>query len=99
LPLEIGEKIATHDLEVEPIFSLLEQRYEIPLVDAEYELEAVAANQDVAVELRVELGSPIFLIERTSYSDGNTPVDYEKLHYRGDRIRFTTRLARRKSAG
>jgi GntR family transcriptional regulator len=99
LPLEIGEKIATHDLEVEPIFSLLEQRYEIPLVDAEYELEAVAANQDVAVELGVELGSPIFLIERTSYSDGNKPVDYEKLHYRGDRIRFTTRLARRKSAG
>jgi GntR family transcriptional regulator len=99
LPLEIGEKIVTHDLEVEPIFTLLEQRYDIPLVDAEYKLEAVAANQDVAVELGVEPGSPIFLIERTSFSAGNRPVDYEKLHYRGDLIRFKTRLARRQPAG
>ena len=99
LPLEIGEKVVTHDLEVEPIFTLLEQRYAIPLVDAEYELEAVAANQDVAAELGVEPGSPIFLIERTSYSAGHRPVDYEKLHYRGDLIRFKTRLARRRSAG
>jgi GntR family transcriptional regulator len=45
------------------------------------------------------VGSPIFLIERTSYTVGNQPVDYEKLHYRGDLIRFKTRLIRRKPAG
>jgi len=37
----------------------------------------------------------VFLIERTSYSEGNRPVDYEKLHYRGDQIQFVTWLARR----
>jgi GntR family transcriptional regulator len=42
----------------------------------------------------VPAGSPIFLIERTSYTTGNRPVDYERLHYRGDLIRFVTRLAR-----
>jgi GntR family transcriptional regulator len=99
LPLEIGEKIVTHNLEAEPIFTLLEQRYDIPLVEAEYKLEAVAADHDVAAALEVEAGSPIFLIERTSYSLGGQPVDYERLHYRGDLIRFRTRLARRKSAG
>jgi GntR family transcriptional regulator len=98
LPLAIGEKIVTHDLEAEPIFTLLEQRYDIPLVEAEYQLEAVSADHDVAAALGVEAGSPIFLIERTSYSVGDRPVDYEKLHYRGDLIRFRTRLARRKSA-
>jgi GntR family transcriptional regulator len=97
LPLEIGEKIVTHDLEAEPIFTLLEERYDIPLVEAEYKLEAVCANHDVAKALGVEVGSPIFLIERTSYSVRDRPVDYEKLHYRGDLIRFRTRLARRKS--
>jgi UTRA domain len=45
--------------------------------------------------LSVSPGSPIFLIERTSYSVGHRPVDYEKLHYRGDHIRFKTRLIRR----
>ncbi len=99
LPLEIGEKIVTHDLELEPIFTLLEQRYGIPLLEAEYKLEAISADQDVAAALGVEAGSPIFRIERTSYSVGDRPVDYEKLHYRGDLIRFRTRLARRKPAG
>jgi GntR family transcriptional regulator len=99
LPLEIGEKIVTHNLEAEPIFALLEQRYNIPLVDAEYELEAVSADADVAAALGVDTGSAIFLIERTSYSVGDRPVDYEKLHYRGDLIRFRTRLTRRKPAG
>src|SRR5882724_8636728 len=99
LPLEIGEKIVTHDLEAEPIFALLEQRYNIPLVEAEYGLEAVSADADVAAALGVDTGSAIFLIERTSYSVGDRPVDYEKLHYRGDLIRFRTRLTRRKPAG
>ena len=99
LPLEIGEKIVMHDLEAEPIFTLLEQRYDIPLVEAEYQLEAAAADREVAAALGVETGSPVFLIERTSYSLGDRPVDYEKLHYRGDLIRFRTRLARRKPVG
>jgi GntR family transcriptional regulator len=99
LPLEIGEKVVTHNLDVEPIFALLEQRYDIPLIEAEYKLEAASADDDVAAALDVELGSPIFLIERTSYTIGGKPVDYEKLHYRGDLIRFKTRLARRKPAG
>jgi GntR family transcriptional regulator len=95
LPLEIGKKIITNDLEVEPIFSLLEQKYNIPLTQAEYILEAVAATSDVSKALHIESGSPIFLIERTSYSTGGKPVDYEKLYYRGDLIRFVTRLARK----
>jgi GntR family transcriptional regulator len=98
LPREIGEKIVSNDLEAEPIFTLLEQRYEIPLIEAEYRLEAITASDDVAAALSVDVGSPIFLIERTSYTADNIPVDYEKLHYRGDLIRFRTRLARRKPA-
>jgi GntR family transcriptional regulator len=95
LPREIGEKIIENDLETEPIFSLLEQKYKIPLLEAEYRLEAVSADATVARALGVGIGSPIFLIERTSYSVEQRPIDYEKLYYRGDQIRFVTRLARR----
>ena len=69
-----------------------------PGVEAEYKLEAAAADPVVAQALQVSAGSPIFLIERTSYTEGNRPVDYERLHYRGDLIRFVTRLARRAKA-
>jgi GntR family transcriptional regulator len=95
LPQEIGEKIITNNLETEPIFSLLEQKYDLPLVEAEYRLEAVSAEPFVAKALDIVPGSPLFLIERTSYCLGNQPIDYERLYYRGDMIRFVTRLARK----
>jgi GntR family transcriptional regulator len=98
LPREIGEKIVENDLEAEPIFSLLEQKYNTPLVEAEYRLEAVSADAAVARALGVSIGSPVFLIERTSYSAGQRPIDHEKLYYRGDQIRFVTRLSRRTTA-
>src|SRR5258705_5954222 len=94
LPRDIGEKVAGNDLEAEPVFALLEDKYDTPLVEAEYKLEAAAADPLAAEALQVPAGSPIFLIERTSYTTGNRPVDYERLHYRGDLIRFVTRLAR-----
>src|SRR6266851_2215225 len=95
LPPEIGERILENDLETEPIFSLLEQKYDTPLVEAEYRLEAVSADTTVARALGISAGNPIFLIERTSYTTDHQPIDYEKLYYRGDQIRFVTRLARR----
>ena len=95
LPLEIGTKIITNNLKVEPIFSLLERKYNVALIEAEYKLDAVAAETDVAVALKVKPRSPIFRIERTSYSTGRRPVDYEKLHYRGDLVQFVTRLVRK----
>ena len=84
LPLEIGKKIITNNLKIEPIFSLLERKYDVPLIEAEYKLESIVAEAEVAAALRVKQGSPIFRIERTSYSTGSRPVDYERLYYRGD---------------
>lgn len=98
LPMELGLKVMEDDLVTEPIFSLLENKYDTPLLEAEYQLEASIADTAVAMALAVSPGSPLFLIERTSYSVGHRPVDYEKLHYRGDHIRFKTRLMRRAAA-
>ena len=97
LPLEIGKNIMTDNLKVEPIFSLLERKYDVPLIEAEYKLDAVAAETEVAAALKVKQRSPIFRIERTSYSTGGRPIDYEKLHYRGDLVQFVTRLVRKMS--
>jgi len=97
LPLEIGKKIITNNLKVEPIFSLLERKYDVPLIEAEYKLDAVLAETEVAAALKVKQRSPIFRIERTSYSTGGRPVDYERLHYRGDLVQFVTRLVRKVS--
>jgi GntR family transcriptional regulator len=97
LPEQIGRKVMNADLTVEPIFTMLEQRFNTPLLEAVYQLEASAADTATATALRVAVGSPIFLIERTTFSTKGLPVDYEKLHYRGDQIRFRMRLPRRAS--
>jgi GntR family transcriptional regulator len=95
LPQVLGEKIMAEDLQNQPIFSLLERKYATPLFEAEYRLAAVASHGTVARALGIEAGSPIFLIERTTFSSARRPVDYERLYYRGDHIRFVTRLRRR----
>jgi GntR family transcriptional regulator len=95
LPRELGEPIMADPLETQPIFELLERKYHTPLVEAEYRLEAAAAEPEVARALAIRAGSPLFVIERTSYAAHHRAVDYEKLYYRGDRVRFTTRLARK----
>jgi GntR family transcriptional regulator len=97
LPLALGRKVVENDLEVYPIFSLLEGKYDTPLLEADYRIEAVSADPFVAEALGVEDKSPILLIERVSYSLDHRPVDYEKLFYRGDKLRLTTRLRRRPS--
>jgi GntR family transcriptional regulator len=97
LPLELGKKVMSNNLKSEPIFFLLERKYDVPLIEAEYKLEAAVAGAEVAAALRLKPGSPIFCIERTSYSTGGRPVDYEKLYYRGDLVRFVTRLTRKTS--
>ena len=51
LPLEIGRKIVRNNLRVMPIFTLLEEKYGIPLTEAEYSLEAAAASAHVAGEI------------------------------------------------
>jgi len=94
LPLSLGKQIVRNDLRLYPIFTLLEKEYGVPLIEADYELEAVIATKAVAKALQVMVGSPIFQIERTSMTTGNQPIDYEVLSYRGDLVRFVTKLLR-----
>ena len=53
LPEDLGRRVMTDDLANEPIFTLLEERYDTPLVEAEYVLEAAAAEPAVAAALEI----------------------------------------------
>jgi GntR family transcriptional regulator len=96
LPVGIGEKIVREDLRIYPIFSLLEDQVGIVLDKAEYYLEARAADRKVARALDLRAGAPLLVIERTVFDLDQRPVDYELLHYRGDRLRYLVRLDRKR---
>jgi GntR family transcriptional regulator len=99
LPLHLGRLVAQDDLEIEPIFDLLEKRHNTALVEAAYALTASTSDRPTAAALGVDEGSAIFQIERTSFTTGQKPVDYEILHYRGDAMTFTMRLPRAGASG
>jgi len=96
LPQALGDRVAKENLALYPIYSLLEDKIGVLLDRATYQIESALAMDEVARVLEIEPGSPIFLIERTAYSIEGKPVDYEKLHYRGDRIRFSMMLNRKR---
>lgn len=97
LPTDVGEPITHDDLEHEPIFTLLETKYAVDLLEADYRLQAVPAPQRVATALRLEVGDPAMRVERTLRTTADRPIDHEVLHYRGDAVTFATRLERRPS--
>jgi GntR family transcriptional regulator len=94
LPLEIGEQVIQEDLRQRPIFDILEGHLGVVLSEADYHIRAVAAKEPIAAHLRVRRGAPLLMIERTTYSRDGTPVDYENLYYRADRMTFSMRLTR-----
>ncbi|HEV8439336.1 MAG TPA: GntR family transcriptional regulator [Methylomirabilota bacterium] len=96
LPLHLGRRVAEENLEVSPIFSLFEDKYGIALGEALYRIEAARAARVVAEALEIERGAPVLAIERTTYSTAGQPVDFEQMFYRGDRIRYSMRLKRRR---
>jgi GntR family transcriptional regulator len=97
LPLELGRRVAEENLEISPIFTLLEEKYGIPLGEAFYRIEAIGATRTVAEALELQRGAAVLAIERTTHSAAGAPVDFEQMFYRGDRIRYTMRLKRRRA--
>jgi GntR family transcriptional regulator len=69
----------------------------IELVRAEEHLEATLVRETESELLTVPVGSPALLIERTTYTEGDGPIEYVKSLYRGDRYRFTAMLFKRKA--
>lgn len=50
--------------------------------------EATAAEHHIADSLQVSEGAPVFLITSIVYTDNNTPIEYKRAHYRGDKFKF-----------
>lgn len=96
LPNDLGQKIVQDNLDIYPIYSLLEDKYGILLGNAQYVIDAAVAEATLARILNIDEGAPIFIIERTAQTTEGIPIDFEMLHYRADRIRFALQLNRKR---
>jgi GntR family transcriptional regulator len=81
VPTAIGHRLAKEDLATRDVFVILENDYGIALGHADLQIGSTLADEYLAEQLRVDAGSPVLLIERTTY-------------YRGDAFQYRVRVDR-----
>jgi GntR family transcriptional regulator len=88
------ERLLHYDLGQESLYHLLEGTFDIPLLEADEELQAELATEDEPELLQVAPGTPVLRTRRVMFTRRNHPVEYATSVYRGDKYRFYTRLVR-----
>ena len=91
---EIGERLAQHDLDLIPLYAVLEHTLHIPLVEADESISAAVADADIARKLDIPRRAPLLVRRRLSYTTAMRPVEYTTTFYRADRYEYKIRLAR-----
>lgn len=94
LPTSVGVRLAKEDLATRDIFVILENDYRLSLGHADLQIGSTLADDILAGQLRVEEGSPVLVIERTTHTADGSPIDYEHLYYRGDAFQYKVRVDR-----
>jgi GntR family transcriptional regulator len=78
----------------ESTYTMWEKRLGVRIAKATHEIHAAGASLDVAAALNLPLGSPILVLERTSYGDDGKALEVVEFHYRPERYRFSVTLPR-----
>jgi GntR family transcriptional regulator len=81
---------ALQKAEKQIVFSTIDLYEEVEFMPsyADQTFEALTADQSQAEILKIQPGSPLFLITSIIYTKKNLPVEYRKAFYRGDKYKF-----------
>ena len=93
-PPEIGNWVATRNLEAQTIARALEDDFHLPVEEADYTVQACRADQTLSELLLVKLDEPILLVERLSRGADGKPIDLQKRYYRSDRFKYELTVKR-----
>ena len=96
LPTSIGQQIDINSLYQKPLLKILETDMGIELNEAFQTIEASFADQYVAENLGLEMGSSILFVERTMYDNNSVPFEIVQSSYRGDIYKYVVRLKLKK---
>jgi GntR family transcriptional regulator len=77
--------ILQHDYAARSLRKTLAESYNLRLVSARQSLRAIPASSVMAPLLAIKPNVPLLYIERVSFSQNESPVEYLQLYHRGDR--------------
>lgn len=89
---QVCPNILDFDFSKESLYNTLATRYNTHLVRAEQTMEAGLATPQESELLQTTSPAPVLRIERFSYNEQNTLVEFVVSVYRGDRYKFHTTL-------
>ncbi|MCA9906124.1 MAG: GntR family transcriptional regulator, partial [Anaerolineae bacterium] len=94
LPYMLGSLLTPNDVATRTIYDLLANKAHVSIKRAVQRISATAASQDVSAVLGVEIGAPLLLVRRVTYSMDEQPVEYIQLYYPGDQHEMVMELYR-----
>ncbi len=97
LPKKYFPKLDHADFMEDRLTPIYSTKYGVLVVGADDYFEPMIADRNAAAILGVSPGAAAVLIERTSYTHSDTPVEYRRCVGRGDLFRCHIALGRRRS--
>lgn len=74
------------------LYQLLRDRYNVRLLRAEQLVDAIAANHMVASLLEIPTGAPVLMMERTTFTYNDEPIEFVVSTYKAGFVHFKTEL-------
>lgn len=99
VPYRLGQMIPPKELEEEPLMQLLESRGGVVIDWASEVFQAVAADEEVARLLEIDLMAPVLKMILTAYSPEGEVLNLAHVFYRSDRYNYRGFLKRRRTQG
>jgi GntR family transcriptional regulator len=95
LPASPFPELDQFDFEKESLYQILEQKYDVKMYSAAEDLEAAVADRAISQQLEVKTNSPLLIVYRTVFAEGNLAIEYTKSIYRADRYRASFFLVKK----
>jgi len=99
LPASLCPQLATEDFREQSLYEYLEHNCGVVIARGRRRIEAVAACQEEAEYLGLQVGDPLILLDSVSYAEDDTPIEYYRASHRGDRSQFEVELVRIRERG
>ena len=74
------------------LYALIVEKFRVPVVRAEETLTADAADEHTAMLLSIAAGTPVLVLNRTTYTRGNSVVEVRTSKGRADKFSYKTEI-------
>jgi GntR family transcriptional regulator len=79
---------------IKSLYFILSQKKKLVLKEATQTIESSTADQRIASLLQIEMGSPLFYMERTFFEENGLPILFQVTFTRAEHFKFSVHLGR-----